>query len=224
MFVGHLGAGLALRRFDSRVNAGVLVFAALFSDVVLWILVLVGVEQVHVPSDFAALRYQRFTFPWSHGLAASLAWAALAGGSAWLASKNGRAAAVVAVAVSSHFLLDWIEHPPEMPVLGPGSPQLGLGLWNHLGWALLIEGLLALAGLGLYVASTPALSRRRALGMGILVVAMMLMAFGGQLTATEAPPVRVAAISSLILIGVISGIAAFVDRGVRTPVSDDSRR
>jgi membrane-bound metal-dependent hydrolase YbcI (DUF457 family) len=42
MFVGHLGAGLALRKFDSRVNAGALVFAALFSEVLLWILALAG--------------------------------------------------------------------------------------------------------------------------------------------------------------------------------------
>ena len=44
MFVGHLGAGLAVKAAEPRWNLGVLFAAALFADLLLWTLVLAGVE------------------------------------------------------------------------------------------------------------------------------------------------------------------------------------
>jgi hypothetical protein len=37
MFVGHLGAAMALKKGDRRLNAGVLVFTALWFDIALWL-------------------------------------------------------------------------------------------------------------------------------------------------------------------------------------------
>jgi hypothetical protein len=51
MFAGHLGAGLALKRRCHSVSLGVLFFAALLLDIVLWALVLSGTESVHTPLD-----------------------------------------------------------------------------------------------------------------------------------------------------------------------------
>jgi drug/metabolite transporter (DMT)-like permease len=124
---------------------------------------------------------------------------------------------VVAVAVLSHFFLDWIEYPPELPVLGAGSPRLELGLWNHF------EGVLAVAGLVVCMRNTGNLSRARSLGFLVLILSMMVMAFGGRLTSKEAPPLKVAAISSLITIGVISAIVYFLDPELKTPASADCR-
>ncbi|MBV8784903.1 MAG: hypothetical protein JOZ67_12005, partial [Gammaproteobacteria bacterium] len=52
MFAGHMGAALALARAERRLNLGWLVLAALLLDVVLWLLVLAGVERVSIPVDF----------------------------------------------------------------------------------------------------------------------------------------------------------------------------
>ncbi len=49
MFVGHLGAGLAVKAAEPRWNLGVLFAAALFADLLLWVLVLFGVESVGAP-------------------------------------------------------------------------------------------------------------------------------------------------------------------------------
>ena len=46
MFAGHVGAAMAIGRAERRVNVGVLIFAAVFLDVVLWLLVLLGWESV----------------------------------------------------------------------------------------------------------------------------------------------------------------------------------
>src|SRR5262249_10418740 len=140
MFVGHLGVGLALRRAEDLVSLGVLFAAVLLLDLLLGLFVWLGVERVIVRDDYSRLRYLRFDFPYSYGLVASLAWSALASGAtaAWLRGRPRRAtaAAVVALAVFSHFPCDALEHPPELPLAGPGSSVVGLGRWNHLGVAL----------------------------------------------------------------------------------------
>jgi hypothetical protein len=224
MFVGHLGAGLVLRAYEPRLNAGALILAALFSDILLWILVLGGFEQVHVPADFAARRYLSFTFPWSHGLVATAFWAALGFGATLARVKNVRAAAFVAIAVCSHFVLDWIEHPADLPVLGEGSPLLGFGLWRALEMALLLEFFLAMGGLSFYLVATVEHPLRRRVGMAVLVFAMTAMAIGGQLTSKEAPPVRFVAISSLVTILLVGGIAFVLDRRVSPSASMTSPR
>ena len=77
MFAGHLAAGLVLKKMEKRLNLGWLFFATLFHDFLLGILVLLGWEQIHIPSNFAQTHYLTFTFPYSHGLAASMVWSGL---------------------------------------------------------------------------------------------------------------------------------------------------
>ena len=80
MFAGHLAAGLVLKKMERRINLGWLFFAALFHDFLLGILILLGLEKIHIPANFAQTHYLTFTFPYSHGLTASIIWSALAFG------------------------------------------------------------------------------------------------------------------------------------------------
>jgi membrane-bound metal-dependent hydrolase YbcI (DUF457 family) len=212
MFVGHMGAALALKKADRRINAGLLVFAALWLDIALWLLVLTGVEQVQVPADFAIRRYQTFRFPYSHSLLAAAVWAGLAFAATRAGLRNSRSAAVAGLAVFSHFVLDWIEHPPEMPLAGDSSMKVGLGLWDHLGIALGLELALAAVGLGMYLAAAQDVSRGRKIGIAVLIGLLSIMAVGGQLTAREAPPSTFAAVSSLMTISILSLVVFFLDR------------
>ena len=134
MFAGHIGAGLAIGRADRRINVGVLISAALLLDPVLWLFILLGWESVSIPADFAASHQPHFTFPYSHSLVGSLAWSVFAALAAywWLPRSGGtklRAAALVGTAVFSHWLLDALVHAPELPLAGPQSRMVGLGLW-----------------------------------------------------------------------------------------------
>ena len=63
MFVGHLGAALALKRADRRINLGTLLFAAMLFDLLLWIFVMLGIESVVVPPGFSTRHYLTFVFP-----------------------------------------------------------------------------------------------------------------------------------------------------------------
>ncbi len=92
--------------------------------------------------------------PWSHGLFMSVVWALLAATVAYLVYKNRRIAGVIGLVVISHWILDFIVHPPELPLLFSGSPMVGLGLWTtHWGLqvsAVIEVGMLAF-GLATYL-------------------------------------------------------------------------
>jgi hypothetical protein len=190
MFLGHIGVGLGLKRAAPSVNAGVLVAAALLLDMLLGLFVLAGVEEVRVPPDFASVHYFTFTFPWSHSLVATVVWSTLAGAAAWglLRGRLGPwGAVVVALAVASHFFCDVVEHVRGLPLAGPDSPLLGLGLWKRMPLALALEG--ALAGLGLWLYARAARGRPP-WAMALLLTLVAAVALPGQLLASAPPSTR----------------------------------
>ena len=157
MFAGHLAAGLILKKMERRLNLGWLFFASLFHDVLFGTFVLLGWEQVHIPANFAQTHYMTFTFPYSHGLTASIVWSALGFGIAyavlphWASKERKRAGLAIAFAVFSHFVLDWMVHIPELPLFGNDSPKIGLGLWNNLPLALTLEAALVVISFVFYI-------------------------------------------------------------------------
>ncbi len=113
--------------------------------------------------------------PAAHGVKASgcrasaLAWSLLAAGLAYLVFRRWRAGLVLGLVVFSHWVLDFIVHPPDLHLLLGSSPAVGLGLWSSgpgLVIALLLEiGLLA-GGFALYWAG-----RRKRAARGALIPA-----------------------------------------------------
>jgi hypothetical protein len=152
MGAGHAAVALAANRAEPRINVGVLIFAAFLADFLLGIFAAFGLEQVHVPPDFASKHYLTFMFPYSHGLVSLLLWGVILGALlCWLdRSDRKRAFFVIAALVLSHFVLDALVHAPELPLLGENSPKIGLELWDHLPLELTLETLMALAGVVVY--------------------------------------------------------------------------
>lgn len=217
MFAGHIGAALAIGRVERRVNVAVFVFAAILLDFVLWLFVVLGWESLSIPADFASRHQPDFVFPWSHGLLASIGWAALAAIAAFLLypklkEGRGRAAALVAAAVFSHWLLDALVHAPEMPVAGSDSMKLGLGLWNLMPVALIVEASIAMAGLWLFVSGC-GLSRARKLWLSVLSLVILAFTVVGMTVAPPPPSVAAMAWSSLGMIAVVCLLAYWIGRG-----------
>ena len=207
MFAGHVGAGLALGALAPRKNPGLLVLAALVLDVVLWGLVLAGIERVLVPVDYERHHFLTFFFPYSHGLVASSLWALVS----FVAFGRGRWGRLVAAGVASHFVLDWIVHVPEMPLLGPGSTVLGLGLWNRMPLALALEAFIALAGLSLFLRRTHP-STGRALWLTLTVLLVLGMTVAGQTVLPAPPSAAAAAVGGLGGIAVTVGLVSWIGR------------
>ena len=65
--------------------------------------------------------------PWSHGLFMCMVWSAVAGGLAYLFSRDRRTSLVLGLLVFSHWLLDFVVYP-IMPVLFGNTLVIGLGL------------------------------------------------------------------------------------------------
>jgi hypothetical protein len=68
--------------------------------------------------------------PFSHGLFMSVIWSLVAAGIAYLIFHSMRISGIFGLVVASHWLLDFIVHPPELPLLFSQSHMVGLGLWN----------------------------------------------------------------------------------------------
>ena len=211
MLVGHLGAGLAAKRMAPRLSLGVLSLAAMLLDVLLWIFVLLGLEEVHVPANFGEVHYLTFTFPYSHGLIASLSWSAAAFGVARACGWNARAGVVVAATVFSHFLLDALVHVVGLPLLGPGSYRLGLGLWRHTGLELAVECVIGGLGWWIYLGSPRSARGGTRWGLGGVVTLWALLTVAGGLATTPPPSARAMAATSLAAIGLQSALALWLD-------------
>jgi hypothetical protein len=223
MFAGHVGAGLALGSLERRVNVAVFVGAALLLDLVLWVLVLLGVEHATIPSDMVSTHQPAFDFPWSHGLVSALAWSALAGlaaralAGARLGAARARLAWLVAAAVFSHWLLDAWMHRPELPLLGDAGPKVGLGWWDHPALGVGAELAVTVAGLWACLAGG---GWTRARGGALAIVALLLLAISvaGLTIAPPPPSVGAMAVSSLTTLVIACAVLAWLDRrGRRIP-------
>ena len=215
MFVGHLGAGLTAKRLAPRLDLGALLFAAMLPDALLWTFVLLGLEQVHVPANFGEVHYLTFTFPYSHGLAASLMWSAAAFGVARAYGLSAGAGLVVGGTALSHFALDALVHVAGLPVLGAESYRLGLGLWRHTGLELTVECALGALGWWAYVGSPRAGGAAR-WGLGGIVALSALLTVMGGLARRPPPSAGAMAATSLVAIGVLTALGSWLDR--RGPV------
>ena len=218
MFAGHIGAALAIGRAAPDINVGIFVTAALLLDLLLWLFVLLGWEFVAIPADFASTHQPGFVFPYSHGLLASVIWSALAGVVALIVCSHlrirWRVAALVGLAVLSHWLLDALVHRNELPLAGVGSRPVGLALWNHMPLALALEAALVIVGVYLFM-SAARLGRNRSIALTVLsALAMGFTALG--MTIAPAPPSSTAmAGSSLATLAVVCVLTCWLGRAPR---------
>jgi len=218
MFAGHLAAGLVLKKMERRLNLGWLFFAALFHDFLLGILVLVGLEQVHIPANFAQTHYLTFTFPYSHGLAASIIWSILAFGltyallSKWSAAARKQASFAISLAVFSHFILDWMVHIPEIPLLVNNSLKIGLGLWDNPLLALSLETALVAIGFVFYLVIVKPKTKLAKYGLAGLLLLITTLTVTGMLFAETPPPPTAAAMSWIFQPFLICGLAYWFDK------------
>jgi hypothetical protein len=167
MLIGHYAPAFVLARTRPAPPLWVLFLAVEAVDILWSVLVLAGVERVRVVPGFSASNaLDLYYMPYSHSLAATIAWALLAALAWWLATRSRPAAVVIGVAVASHFVGDLIVHLPDLPLAAGDGPKLGLGLWRWRFLALAVEG-------GLFVAAGIFWWRERGGMRGAILVGVM---------------------------------------------------
>jgi hypothetical protein len=142
---GHVAIALALKPVVPKASLIVLMVATEIIDLLCFGFLAIGIE--HIGEN--PLLY------WSHGLFMSVVWSVLAGFLAFLFSRDRRISLVIGLLVFSHWVMDFISHTSDLPLLFSGSPLVGLGLENSLVAGLIMEFSLLAAGIAIYFIAKP---------------------------------------------------------------------
>jgi hypothetical protein len=177
MFLGHFAVGLAAKRVAPRASLGTLFAAAQLADLLWPVFLLVHAEHVLIrPGATTATPLVFTSYPYSHSLAALVAWGALfAGGYALVRRKGWAAPLVIFALVLSHWVLDWVMHVPDLPLTLTGPARLGLGVWRSLPATLALELATLAAGAAIYVRATRPRDRVGRLGLAALLAFLLVV-------------------------------------------------
>jgi hypothetical protein len=119
--------------------------------------------------------------PYSHSLIAAVLWSGVAGlcyklFCRWLGYAYTKSAAlVVGAAVFSHWILDLIAHPHDLPIYN-NTAKVGFGLWNYRDPEFALEIALLALGIALYLARNvmPAIRKGAVIAFGIALVVIQI--------------------------------------------------
>ncbi|MGW8225687.1 MAG: hypothetical protein ACWGOY_08135 [Anaerolineales bacterium] len=158
----HLAIGLSAKPAAPKVSLLVLLVASEALDLLSFLFIPLGFEDAGISQAGINQGLQVLvpgSIPWSHGLFMALVWSLLFSAVAFLFYKDRRISIIIGLVVFSHWLLDFIVHSADLPLLFEGSPTVGLGLWTSgpgLIFSILLEILLLIGGITVYL-----LARRR---------------------------------------------------------------
>ena len=152
--LGHLGFGFAAKPLAPKVHLAVLLIATELIDILWGVFYFTGFDRGNVGMSSS---------PWSHGLFMAVIWSILAALVVARLYHDRRSGIVVGLLVFSHWVVDFITHPmgaifgsaplpPDLPLFFNGSPNVGLGLYNHSFTIAVAADLgMLIIGLGIYV-------------------------------------------------------------------------
>ncbi len=201
-----------MRKFDKKTNLAWFFASVLFLDLLLWTFILLGIERVIVPPEFEKLHYLKFFFPYSHSLISTVAWSLLVYVAAEIITKRQLTAVLLGAGVLSHYFFDVIVHIPELTIFGDNSAVIGLGLWNHIYIALLVELAIYLAGLFIYLKETHGVGFGGKYGMYIFSVVLVAAAFVSQVLSPKPQNGNEVAGSALLSVILVILISYWLDR------------
>ena len=159
MFTGHFAIAFIGKRVERKLSLGMLVFACLLSDFLWCVFMIAGIEHVRIKPGITIMPGMRAIdvleaseISYSHSLLMTGIWGSLVALLYFSRRRNSRAALMLFGVVVSHWILDFISHPPDMQLIpGEGKQHFGLGLWNSIPATLFIEGAFWVAAILLYI-------------------------------------------------------------------------
>jgi hypothetical protein len=222
MFIGHFALGFAAKRAAPRTSLAVLCGAAQTADLLWPVLVGAGVEQVRIdPGNTAFTPLDFVSYPYSHSLVWLCVWGVVFGlvYGGWVRrtpdatlsrTTSSRTFILLLVLVVSHWMLDFVTHRPDMPIL-PSGPKVGLGLWNSVPATIAIESAMYVAGLWIYVRSTRARDTRGRWGFRALAV-FLVIAYVANVAGPPPPTVGVLWVFAIVGAAILILWIWWVDR------------
>jgi hypothetical protein len=175
MFIGHEAVGFAGKSAAPRMSLGTLMLAATWLDLVWPVFVILDIEHVRIrggKNPFLILDF--YDYPWTHSMVMALAWSVAFGAVYWLATRYGRGALIAGAAVFSHWVLDFVTHLPDLPIV-PHGRGYGLGLWKWPAATIVVEILLFAAGVWIYMRRTKARDRIGSIVLSIFILFLLMV-------------------------------------------------
>jgi hypothetical protein len=212
MFIGHYGPALAAKPLAKPVPLWLLFIAVQWLDVCWSALVLSGVEKVRIVPGFTeGSPLDLYFMPYTHGLIGAVILSFVFSAIALLFVQERRVAvvAVVAGAVFSHWLLDFVVHMPDLPLIGD-TDKVGLGLWRWMWISLPLELATLFAGAIVYIRSVPSKTRLGDVWLWVFVAAMTAVELYGTFGPLPATPAAEAE-TALFAYGLLALLAGLVD-------------
>ncbi len=228
MLLGHYGVALALKRSEPKLSLGTLFVAVQLADLLWGVFLLLGWEHARIVPEYTPVTpFEFLDYPISHSLVGLIIWGVVAACLyySWPTrdtTRHWQAAAVVGVAVFSHYLLDVLVHVPDLPLAGNDSPKLGLGLWNYPLASTIAELLFLGIGIGIYVAYRSHRHPVRVFRLTLLVLILLGTYFASQYGPLP-PDMTVVAVSDIIFVLAAAALAAWADRRA-TPAELEAQR
>jgi hypothetical protein len=148
---GHIAVAFAAKPAVPRASLWVLIVATEILDLLSFGFLAAGIERIGLGQSII----------WSHGLFMSLVWSAAGGVIAYLFYRDRRTSLAIGLLVFSHWVLDFISHSGDLPLLFSGSPLVGLGLESSLVAGVVMEFSMLAVGVAIYL-----LARKRTLRAG----------------------------------------------------------
>ena len=180
MFVGHYSVAFAAKSDKNKIPLWVLFIAVQFLDYIWATLVLLGIEKLRVIKGFTAgSMLDSYFHPYSHSLITAMPWSAVATVGykplcGWLGYTYKKSAAlIVGLAVISHWILDLVAHPRDLPIYD-NTWKVGFGLWNYRDPEFALEIALLAGGIMLYLTRNVLSAARKAavivFGLALVVI------------------------------------------------------
>src|SRR6266446_2316260 len=182
MFVGHYSVAFACRTERNRIPLWILFFAVQFLDYIWATLVLFGIEKLRVIKGFTAgSMLDSYFHPYSHSLITAILWSGVAAFAykplcSWLGYAYTKSAAlIVGFAVFSHWVLDLVAHPRDLPIYD-NTAKVGFGLWNYRDPEFALEIALLAGGIATYLTrnAMPAIRKGVVITFGIALVIVQI--------------------------------------------------
>ena len=182
MFVGHYSVAFAGRTERNRIPLWVLFVAVQFLDYIWATLVLLGIEKLRVIKGFTAgSMLDSYFHPYSHSLITAVIWSVIAAllykgvCSRYGCHYSKSEPLLVGIAVFSHWILDLIAHPRDLPIYD-NTLKVGFGLWNYRDLEFVLEIALLAGGIVLYLARNvmPPIRKGAVIAFGIVLIIVQI--------------------------------------------------
>jgi quinol-cytochrome oxidoreductase complex cytochrome b subunit len=153
MFIGHYSVSLALKKADTSIPMWKLFLAVQFVDILWSLFIFLGIEKAEIDLH-TANPLNLYYMPFTHSILGALFWSTLVFVLTLVFSsvkdtKKRKKAAILAISVFSHWILDAIVHIHDLP-LWANSHKIGFGLYHSSLGTFLTETILLIVGAFIY--------------------------------------------------------------------------